>query len=124
MKKQPVISEHEVTNEATLKSYSIGFAASVGMTLLAYGLVVQNSIDKQTIVVIVAFLAIMQFVVQAFYFLHLDSETKQKWKLTAFLFMLLVVVILVFGSILIMNDLNYRMTPQEMENYLKDQGGI
>lgn len=124
MKKQPVVSEHEVVKEDSLKSYSIGFGASVGMTLLAYGLVVQNSLDKQTIVVIIAFLAIMQFVVQAFYFLHLDSETKQKWKLTAFLFMLLVVVILVFGSIVIMNDLNYRMTPQEMETYLKDQGGM
>lgn len=124
MKKQPIISDHEVSSEGSLKSYSIGFGVSVGMTLIAYGLVVQQNIDKQTIVVIIAFLAIMQFVVQAFYFLHLDSETKQKWKLTSFLFMLLVVVILVFGSILIMNDLNYRMTPQEMETYLKDQGGM
>lgn len=124
MKKQAIISDHEVTKEGSLASYSVGFLASVSLTILAYILVVNHSLPTNSIVAIIAFLAIIQFVVQAFYFLHLDSEKRQKWKITAFLFMLLVVVILVFGSIWIMQDLNYRMTPQEMETYLKDQGGL
>jgi hypothetical protein len=34
-----------------------------------------------------------------------------------------VVLILVFGSIWIMNNLNYRMTPEQINTYMNNQGG-
>jgi hypothetical protein len=33
------------------------------------------------------------------------------------------VSILVFGSLWIMGNLNYRMSPQQMNTYMTDQGG-
>ena len=39
-------------------------------------------------------------------------------------FMLGIVLIIVGGSVWIMNNLNYRMTPQQMEQYLKSQDSL
>jgi len=111
------------TPEATLKSYIIGFVWSIGLTLIAYSLVVQNRLSHTTLIAIIVGLALLQAVIQLLYFLHLDTEAKPRWKLFVFLFMLMVVMILVFGSLWIMNNLNYHMTPQQINTYLNNQGG-
>ncbi len=73
----------------------------------------------------VASLAIVQFFVQLFFFLHLGHESKPRWRILIFSFMLLVVVIVVFGSIWIMQNLDYHhMTPTETKNYLRSHEGI
>jgi hypothetical protein len=36
----------------------------------------------------------------------------------------MVVCILVFGSLWIMNNLNYRMTPQQIQSYMDNQTGF
>ena len=58
-----------------------------------------------------------------YFFLHLGKETKPRWKLYVFGFMVSVVLIIVFGSIWIMNNLNYRMTPAQINQYMNSQGG-
>lgn len=111
------------TTSPTLKSYVTGFVWSIGLTLIAYSLVVQDRFTRSTIVATIVALALIQFLVQLLYFLHLGTETKPRWKLFVFLFMVMVVAILVFGSLWIMNNLNYRMTPQQVNTYLNNQGG-
>lgn len=70
-----------------------------------------------------AILALAQFFAQLYYFLHLGRETKPRWKLLVLCFMILVVLIIVVGSIWIMYNLNYRMSPQQMNTYMLNQNG-
>ena len=58
-------------------------------------------------------------------FLHLGQEDKPRYQLTAFNFMVLVVLILVFGSIWIMQNLDYHHADhiQQSDSYIiKDEG--
>ena len=110
-------------SNATLKSYITGFIWSLGLTLIAYALVIHHSFSSRILIAAVVGLALVQFLLQLVYFLHLGRETKPRWKLFVFLFMVMVVAILVFGSLWIKNNLNYRMTPTQVKTYLNNQGG-
>jgi cytochrome o ubiquinol oxidase operon protein cyoD len=117
-----VVGEHD-TQHVTLARYVIGFAGSIGLTLLAYFLVTNHVYSKNVIIGTISTLAVIQFIVQMVFFLHIGEERKPRWKLMVMIMMLSVVLILVLGSIWIMNNLNYRMNPQQMTQYLKDQNG-
>lgn len=111
------------TRDVTLKTYVTGFIWSIGLTLIAYALVVHHALSATTLTAAIIGLALVQFMIQLLFFLHLGRETKPRWKLFVFLFMVMVVLILVFGSLWIMNNLNYRMTPQQINTYMNNQGG-
>lgn len=112
------------THSGSMKSYVIGFVLSIVLTLAAYVAVVAELFDKSTVVTFIIVLAIAQLLVQLLFFLHLGRESKPRLNLTAFLFMLLVVVILVFGSLWIMNNLDYNMmSPDEMETHMQHEDG-
>jgi cytochrome o ubiquinol oxidase subunit IV len=111
------------TGDGTLKSYVTGFIWSLALTLVAYALVVQRTFSNRILIAVVIGLALVQFMIQLLFFLHLGRETKPRWKLFVFLFMVMVVAILVFGSLWIMANLNYRMTPTQVNTYLNNQGG-
>jgi cytochrome o ubiquinol oxidase operon protein cyoD len=53
-------------------------------------------------------------VVHLVFFLHMNGSSGQRWNLVAFLFAVLMVVILVGGSFWIMNHLNHNMMPMMM----------
>ncbi len=117
-----IVANHEAS-EGSFKSYLSGFVLSILLTLGAYLLVTHHSFTADKIVAAIVGLALCQFLVQMYFFLHLGKETKPRWKLFVLLFMIMIVLILVFGSIWIMNNLNYRMTPEQINTYINNQGG-
>lgn len=114
----------------TRNMYIIGFVSSVVLTVIAFGAVASHIETNQTIpshdivVPILIALAVLQLIVQLVFFLHLGSESKPRLNLMAFLFMLLVVVIVVFGSLWIMQNLDYNMQhgPNTEQNMIEDEG--
>lgn len=108
---------------ALLLSYVTGFVLSVGLTLIAYFSVVEQWLSSGWTVFLLLALAVMQFAVQLFFFLHIGRERKPRWKLWTLFTSLLFVLIVVLGSIWIMYNLNYRMMPGQMEEYLQRQDG-
>jgi cytochrome o ubiquinol oxidase operon protein cyoD len=58
------------------------------------------------------------------FFLHVGSERKPRWKIGVMVLMLCFVLILVVGSIWIMNNLNYRMTQRQVQQYLNSQDSL
>ncbi|MEI9913842.1 MAG: cytochrome o ubiquinol oxidase subunit IV [Candidatus Saccharibacteria bacterium] len=107
-----------------LSSYIAGFGLSLLLTLSAYLLVTHHGASRNVLVGIVVALALTQFIVQIFFFLHLGQESKPRWKLGIFFFMIGVVLILVFGSLWIMYSLNYRQTiPHELQ-YVNSQDDL
>ncbi len=110
--------------EGTLRSYVTGFILSLGLTLAAYFIVVNHSFSMSAIIAWIVALALAQFLVQMLFFLHLGREKKPRWKLYVALYMVMVVTILVLGSLWIMSNLNYRMTPAQINSYLNSQSGL
>lgn len=97
---------------------------SLFLTLGAYLLVHYQLYSKNILITMIVGLALVQFLVQLLFFMHLGTEQKPRWRLAVFLFMLIVVLILIFGSLWIMQNLNYRMTPQTMNMYLSNQDNL
>lgn len=109
----------------TLLSYATGFGISIVLTLAAYFLAVQHALPGGALVLAIVVLAIVQFVAQVVFFLHLGRDASKRWNLVAFLFMLMVVGILVLGSLWIMNNLNYHtMSPSQMNHFVEQDEGI
>jgi cytochrome o ubiquinol oxidase subunit IV len=109
----------------TVATYINGFVLSVALTLAAYLLVVQHALSSRVVIAGIVTLALAQFMVQLVCFLHLGRETKPRWKMMVLLFMVMVVVILVFGSLWIMSNLDYNMNnPKDVNTYLRNQDGI
>ena len=113
---------NRVGKELSAKPYVFGFVASLVFTLGSYLAIVHHLYGRRALIGLIATLAMAQFLTQLVCFLHLGRETKPRWKLVVFLFMVMVVLIIVAGSIWIMNNLNYRMSLRQMYQYLNNQG--
>lgn len=108
----------------SLATYIAGFIMSVALTLVAYALVVQKTLDKEMLTVAIVGLAIAQFIVQVVFFLHLGRERSPRWNLVTFGFMLMVLFILVLGTLWIMHNLDYQMMPsQDLERHIIEDEG-
>ncbi len=112
------------SGRGTSGSYVAGYILSLILTVTAFILVANQVFSGRFLVLAIVELAIAQLLVQLLLFLHLDRESKPRWNLLAFLFAVLVVGILVFGSLWIMHNLNYHMSsPSEMDsNIIRDEG--
>lgn len=99
-----------VQNVKTIKAYVVGFALSLLLTLLAFAVVGFPEYSHAFIYGALAVLALSQLLVQVICFLRLNTRsTQDRWNLLAFVFTLIVVLILVGGSLWIMVNLNYNM---------------
>jgi cytochrome o ubiquinol oxidase operon protein cyoD len=110
--------------KSTIRSYITGFGVSIILTLAAYAIVTQHLFTNLIVLYSIIILAVIQLVVQLFFFLHLGQESKPRWHLVFFLSTIGIILIVVIGSIWIMNHLNYNMTPKEMNQYIQSQDGM
>lgn len=105
------------------QQYMLGFGLSLVTTLTAYLLAVHHVLAGWNLAYAVVALAVAQVIIQLVCFLHIGHENEPRWNLLVLDFTLIVVVIVVIGSLWIMNHLNYHMSPQDTNNYLiKDEG--
>ncbi len=118
-----VVREQD-TSQGSSGSYITGYVLSIVFTIIPYTLVVNDVLTGWGLYLMLACFAIVQLFVQLVFFLHLGRESKPRWNLLVFLFAVLVVVILVFGSLWIMKNLNYHsMSPQATDkSIIKDEG--
>jgi cytochrome o ubiquinol oxidase operon protein cyoD len=109
-----------------LVAYVVGFILSILLTLLAYGTVTSHSFTAPVTITLIVFFAIVQLFVQLIFFLHLGAESRPRWRLVTLGFGVLVVAIVVFGSLWIMDNLNYNMmhSPDKMQQYIDKQAGF
>ncbi len=122
-------NQSKLTAKHKLQQYTLGFALSVVLTMVAYLFTVNHVFTGWTLVYAIVALAVAQVVVQLIFFLHMGHESEPRWNLLALDFTLLIVVILVFGSLWIMGHLNYHTNgsnqaqTDETTNYIiKDEG--
>ncbi len=95
----------------SLRDYVIGFALSVVLTAVPFWLVMARPLaDGATAAVILAFAAV-QMVVHMIYFLHMNGKAEGGWSMTALIFTVIIVVIMLSGSLWVMYHLNHNMMP-------------
>lgn len=92
-------------------NYITGFILSVLLTLTAYFVVVVEIFNGSAAIAVLLGLALVQLAVQLLFFLHMDQESKPRWALVSFCFMLFFVIVIVIGSLWIMHNLDYNMMP-------------
>lgn len=108
-----------------LISYTIGFALSLIFTLIPYFMVTDKLVGGGLLYFWLAFFAVTQVYIQLVFFLHLNREQRPYWQRLAFGFMTVVVIIVVFGSLWIMTNLDYHMMPEhEVKTYIQDEEAI
>ncbi len=111
-----------------LRSYVIGFAVSLLLTGAAFFLVMRHVFPSPLLIIATLVLALLQFLAQVIYFLHLGAEKTRdsREKLWILACTTVVVGILVVGSVWIMFTLNDRMmmSPQQMNQYMNGQSGL
>lgn len=124
MEKDIVIRTFE-RETGSVRSYVTGFVSAVVLTLIAFAIASKRSIMGNKLIAILLGLALIQFVLQLLFFLHIGRESKPRWKQLVLILMIVFVLIIVLGSIWVMYSLNYRMSPDQINNYmLKQDGGI
>lgn len=104
-----VIDETWEKKRDSLYSYILGFVLSLLCTILPYIAVTHRVLERDSLVALVIFFAITQFIIQVVFFLHLPARRKPYWNLIVFFFTLAVVTFLVGGSLWIMYHLNQNM---------------
>jgi cytochrome o ubiquinol oxidase operon protein cyoD len=120
-----VAAQHNSPESNMVASYVVGFGLSIFLTLCAYFVVTRGLLRGQAAMAAIAVFAVLQFMVQLLCFLHLGRETKPRWKLGVFWFMILTVFIVVVGSIWIMDHLNYQTMPaDELPSHLHTEEGL
>lgn len=108
----------------SIKTYISGFILSLLLTFGAYYLVTAHLLSGSMLVGMIITLALVQMVIQLLFFLHLGQESKPRWNLIMFLSTIGIILTVVIGSLWIMSHLNYRMMPQQVDQYIMRTEGM
>lgn len=93
----------------SVKTYMTGFILSIILTVIPFWMVMNGGASHATILGVVLVTAVVQILVHLSCFLHMNTKSDEGWNMTAFVFTVLIIAILVVGSIWIMWNLNYNM---------------
>ncbi|MFD0713606.1 cytochrome o ubiquinol oxidase subunit IV [Paenibacillus sp. GCM10027626] len=86
----------------SLKSYTIGFLLSIVLTIIPLVAILNDMVKGTAAMVVLLVTAVLQFVVQLLFFMHLREEDKPRYNLITLIFGLVIVLTIVAGSIWIM----------------------
>ena len=95
------------------RSYIIGFGAALLLTLASFGAASTNLIYGPSVPILLGVLAIAQMGVHIVFFFHISSAPDQTNNFLSLAFGVFVVSLTVFGSMLIMANLNHMMPSME-----------
>ncbi len=115
--------EHQ-QEHGTAWSYIIGFALSLIFTAIPYYLVVNKIISGNELLATILGIAVLQMVIQIVFFLHLGRGPKPLYNIAFFVGTVGTILVVVGGSIWIMNHLNYNMAATDASKYLVEKEGI
>lgn len=97
-------------DHGTMKGYVTGFVLSVILTAIPFWLVMTDALDNKPLTgIIIMVLAAVQIVVHMIYFLHMNGKSEGGWTITALVFTVVIVVIVLAGSMWVMYHMNVNM---------------
>jgi cytochrome o ubiquinol oxidase operon protein cyoD len=110
---QGVAPGANVHSHATHRSYLIGLSYAVVLTLASFWASSTDVVYAPGVPILLGVLAIAQMGIHLVFFLHISSAPDQTNNVLALAFGIFVVGLLVFGSMIIMANLNHNMMPMD-----------
>lgn len=108
----------------TTVSYIVGFILSLIFTIIPYYLVVSESMRGNALLATILGFAVVQMFIQIFFFLHLGRGPKPLYNVVFFFATAGAIIVIVGGSIFIMNNLYRNMSPSDITTRLAEDEGI
>ncbi|MDB5183038.1 MAG: cyoD [Candidatus Saccharibacteria bacterium] len=106
------------------KSYFIGFFLSLLFTAVPYYLVTSKTVSGTALLATIVSIAVIQMAIQVFFFLHLGRGPKPLYNVVFFAGTVGLILVVVIGSIFIMNNLHYNMAPADVTTKLAQDESI
>jgi cytochrome o ubiquinol oxidase operon protein cyoD len=95
----------------SFKPQFIGFVLSFLLVFACHRIVVHHHLTNDLLIWTVFSFAILQALIQLVFFMHLGLESKPHWNTITFIFVVMVILIVIGGSMWIMNNLDYNLMP-------------
>jgi cytochrome o ubiquinol oxidase operon protein cyoD len=95
------MSNHEHTG--SIKAYATGFILSIVLTIIPLVLVLNHMMAKTALLVSILLAAVLQFVIQLFFFMHIRDGEGPRYNVMALVLGIIFVVTIVAGAIWIMS---------------------
>lgn len=115
--------EHK-SSHGSIKSYVVGYLLSLAFTLVPYYMVRSGGLTGQKLLITVLAFAFIQMFIQIFFFLHLGRGPKPFYNVIFFTATFSMILVVVFGSIFIMDNLYRNMSPAEVTTKIGEKEGI
>jgi cytochrome o ubiquinol oxidase subunit IV len=87
----------------SIKAYVTGFIFSIVLTIIPLVLVLNHMLAKTALLVSVLIAAVLQFVIQLFFFMHIRDGEGPRYNVAALILGLVFVLTIIVGSIWIMS---------------------
>ena len=111
------------TRGSTL-NYIIGFLLSLLFTTIPYYFVVNKVVTGNTLLALILGFAVLQMLVQIFFFLHLGRGPKPLYNVVFFISTVGIILIVVLGSVFIINNLHYNTSRGDVTTRLAQDESI
>jgi cytochrome o ubiquinol oxidase subunit IV len=96
-------SHQHTEHTGSIKAYVIGFVLSLVLTIIPLVLVLEHMLSKSLLVISILLAAVLQFVIQLFFFMHIRDGEGPKYNVAALILGIVFVVTIVAGAIWIMS---------------------
>lgn len=103
----------EMDTAASIRNYVIGLVLAVGLSAVSFYIARSTLVWAPSIPIALSVLALAQIGVHLVFFLHITTGRDSINNVLALAFGILIVMLLVFGSLWIMSNLNLNMLPMD-----------
>lgn len=103
------VETHGGAAHGSVKEYTWGLIWSFILTAIPFAVVMMGDFKTSTTMLVILFCAIAQVFVQLVFFLHMNTSSEQTWNVISGVFIVFIVLIVVLGSVWIMQHLNHNM---------------
>lgn len=117
-------SSNDHDEQGATMSYVVGFVLSLLFTAVPYYMVINKSAASSTLLRVIIGIAVLQMLIQIIFFLHLGRGPKPMYNIVFFGFTVATILIVVGGSLFIINNLHYNMAPPDATTKLIEDEGI
>ncbi|HEX5806053.1 MAG TPA: cytochrome o ubiquinol oxidase subunit IV [Macromonas sp.] len=105
-------AHHEEGPHSTFSGYMTGFILSIILTAIPFWLVMNHVItDRNTAVLVLGGLAVVQILVHIVYFLHMNGKLEGGWTMLTTIFTVVFLGIAIVGTLWVMFHMNANMMP-------------
>lgn len=102
-------SSSQSSDHGTVTSYVTGLVLSLVLTVIPFGAIMLGSFSLPMNVGIIVVTAVLQVLVQLVMFMHLNFKSEGGWNMFSFVFTGSILVLVVGGSLWIMQHLHFNM---------------